>query len=187
MRGRSTARRGALASALVAALMAASTDGAVAGEYSVANCQADPLNFSTRAFEDFAHRGMRIRRACDPEGPGLRGLITGNVVRGGRVPRGSVALARIKAPPGTRFTSFRWAGTARRRDCRYALQLYADAPDIDRIPMKNVRANRRCPRPAGAQRAGFESRTFNVMGADEIVQRAICVGATAGSRVRPAA
>ena len=66
---------------------------------------------------------MRIKRACNPEGPGLRGLITGNVVRGGQVPRGSVAMATISAPPGTRFTSFRWAGSAQRRDCRYAIQL----------------------------------------------------------------
>ena len=119
---------------------------------------------------------MKIRRACDPEGPGLRGLITSNVVRRGRVPRGSVAMATISAPAGTRFTSFRWAGTARRRDCRYALQLYAEAPDIDPVAIKNVRANRRCPRPARAQTAGYRSRTFNVMGATRIVQRVICVG-----------
>ena len=149
---------------------------AVAGEYSVAACQADQLGFSTRAFDDFATRGMKIRRACDPEGPGLRGLITSNVVRRGRVQRGSVAMATISAPAGTRFTSFRWAGTARRRDCRYALQLYAEAPDIDAVPIKNVRANRRCPRPARAQSAGYRSRTFNVMGATRIVQRVICVG-----------
>jgi hypothetical protein len=176
MRSRPTAQRWFVTSACVGILVALSAEAAVAGEFSVANCQADPLNFSTRAFEDFAHRGMKIRRACDPEGPGLRGLITGNVVRGGRVPRGSVAMATISAPAGTRFTSFRWAGTARRRDCRYALQLYAEAPDIERVPMKNVRANRRCPRPSRAQTAGFRSRTFNVMGATRIVQRVICVG-----------
>ena len=149
---------------------------AAGGEYSVAACQADPLGYSTRAFDDFATRGMKIRRACDPEGPGLRGLITSNVVRRGRVQRGSVAMVAISAPAGTRFTSFRWAGTARRRDCRYALQLYADAPDIDPVAIKNVRANRRCPRPARAQAAGYRSRTFNVMGATRIVQRVICVG-----------
>ena len=176
MRSRATARRCALTSALIVVLIATATDGAVAGEYSVANCQADPLSFSTRAFDDFATRGMKIRRACDPEGPGLRGLITSNVVRRGRVQRGSLAMATISAPAGTRFTSFRWAGTARRRDCRYALQLYAEAPDIDPVPIKNVRANRRCPRPARAQLAGYRSRTFNVMGATRIVQRVICVG-----------
>src|SRR3954468_14364014 len=176
MRSRATAHRCALASACVAMLMALAAEGATAGEFAVANCQADPLNFSTRAFDEFATRGMKIKRACDPEGPGLRGLITSNVVRGGRVPRGAVAMVTISAPLGTRFTSFRWAGTARRRDCRYALQLYAEAPDIQPIAIKNVRANQRCPRPRRAQAAGYRSRTFNVTGATRIVQRVICVG-----------
>src|SRR4051794_17990145 len=176
MRSRPTAHRCALASACVAMLMALAAEGATAGEFAVANCQADPLNFSTRAFDEFATRGMKIKRACDPEGPGLRGLITSNVVRGGRVPRGAVAMVTISAPLGTRFTSFRWAGTARRRDCRYALQLYAEAPDIQPIALKNVRANQRCPRPRRAQAAGYRSRTFNVAGATRIVQRVICVG-----------
>jgi hypothetical protein len=47
-----------------------SAERAAAGEFAVANCQADPLNLSNRAFDDFATRGMKIRRACDPEGPG---------------------------------------------------------------------------------------------------------------------
>jgi hypothetical protein len=33
----------------------------------------------------------------------------------------------------------------RRRDCRFALQLYADAPDTKPIVIKNVRANQHCP------------------------------------------
>ena len=86
-----------------------------AGEYSVATCQADSLTFSTRAFVDFATRGMSIKRACNPEGPGLRGLITANVVRRQPVRRGAISMVAIKAPQGTRFTTFRWAGTARRR------------------------------------------------------------------------
>ncbi|MBA2634362.1 MAG: hypothetical protein H0U86_15415, partial [Chloroflexi bacterium] len=176
MRSRLTAHRFALAGACVASVIALSPASAAAGEFAVANCQADPINFSTRAFDDFATRGMTIRRACDPEGPGLRGLITSNVVRGGRVQRGAVAMATISAPTGTRFTSFRWAGTARRRDCRYALQLYAEAPDIQPIAIKNVRANQRCPRAARAQQAGYRSRTFTVTGATRIVQRVICVG-----------
>jgi len=176
MSEREHSMRRALAGAVIAIAMALSADSAVAGEFAVANCQADPLNFSTRAFEDFATRGMKIRRACNPEGPGLRGLITANVVRGGQVPRGAVALATIDAPAGTRFTRFRWAGTLRRRDCRYALQLWADAPDTKPIPIKNVRANQHCPRPVRAQAAGYLSRTFDVSGATRIVQRVICLG-----------
>lgn len=149
---------------------------AFAGQFSVASCQADQLNFSTTAFTDFATRGMTIRRACNPEGPGIRGLVTANSTRGGAVPRGSVAMAAISAPDGTRLTTFRWAGTARRQDCRYALQLYAEGPGIAAIPIKNVRANQHCPQKARAQAAGYRSRTFNVTGATRIVQRVICVG-----------
>src|SRR5216684_371592 len=108
-----------------------------AGEYQVGNCEADQFNFSTQAFADFATRGMKIRRACNPEGPGLRGLVTENVVRGGRVPRGARAIVTVTAPFGTRFTTFRWAGEARRRDCGYALQLYADGGGARPVAIKN--------------------------------------------------
>src|SRR3954454_22275734 len=160
----------------VVTLLLALPAAADAGEFQVASCQADRLNFSTSAFADFATRGMKIRHACNPEGPGLRGLVTANSISRGAVPRGSVAMATIAAPPGTSFTSFRWAGTARRRDCRFALQLYADAPDTKPIVIKNVRANQHCPRPDRSQAAGYKSRTFNVSGMTRIVQRVICVG-----------
>ena len=156
--------------------LAATTPEARAGEFQVAACQADQLGFTTRPFEDFATRGMEIRRACNPEGRGLRGLITANVIRRGRVPRGARAIVALNAPAGTRFTTLRWAGTLRRRDCRYALQLYADAPDIEPIAIKNVRANRACPRAPRAQAAQYVPHTYNVTGATQIVQRVICVG-----------
>jgi hypothetical protein len=149
---------------------------ASAGQFTVASCQADRAGFSTTAFNDFATRGMTIRRACNPEGPGIRGLVTANATRRGTVPRGSVALVAISAPTGTRFTTFRWAGSVHRSDCRYALQLYAEGPDIKPVPIKNVRANQRCPGPARAQAAGYKSRTFDVTGATRIVQRVICAG-----------
>src|SRR4051812_41549513 len=179
---RQTMRRAAISracaiGALLAVLLIALTTGeAAAGEFRVASCQGDRLNFSTTAFADFATRGMKIKRACNPEGPGLRGLITANVVERGRVPRGALAPVAISAPEGTRFTKFRWAGSVRRRDCRYALQLYAEAPDIKPIPLKNVRANQRCPQRARAQAAGYRPRTFDVTGATRIVQRVVCVG-----------
>src|SRR4051812_3953150 len=163
-------------SVLLAALLPA---GATAGQFTVASCQADRVNFSTTAFTDFATRGMTIRRACNPEGPGIRGLVTANATRRGTVPRGSVAMVAISAPGGTRFTTLRWAGSARRRDCRYALQLYAEGPDIKPVPIKNVRANRHCPRQKRAQAAGYRSRTFNVTRATRIVQRVICAGGDA--------
>ncbi len=165
-----------LTGALVAMLVALSGELAAASEFAVGSCKADQLNYSTRAFEQFATRGMSIRRACDPEGPGLRGLITRNVVRDGRVPRRSEALVTISAPAGTRFTTFRWAGELKRTDCRYALQMWADAPEIGPIPIKNVRANRRCPRPRRVQTTGYESENFVVTNATRIVQRVVCVG-----------
>src|SRR5215210_5043247 len=170
------ARAMAAAGGLCVLVVALSAAVATAGEYKVASCQADRANFSTTAFNDFATRGMTIRRACNPEGPGIRGLVTANSTRRGTVPRGSVAMVAISAPGGTRFTTLRWAGSARRRDCRYALQLYAEGPGIKPIPMKNVRANRHCPRRTRAQAAGYRSRTFNISGATRVVQRVICVG-----------
>src|SRR4051812_42155251 len=153
-RGRKTmVKRRADRSIAAAVVLTVVLTGAVSGpagarQFTGASCQADRLNFSTTAFSDFATRGMRIRRACNPEGPGLRGLVTANSSGRGTVPRRAVALVATSAPAGTRFTTFRWAGSLRRRDCRYALQLYADGPDIRPIALKNVRANRHCPRPS---------------------------------------
>ena len=147
----------------------------VANEFTINTCQADRAEYSTQAFEDFATRGMMWKRACNPEGGGERGLITGNVVRRGRVPRGARSYFVLRAPDGTRFTRLRWAGTARRRDCRYALQLWASRPDGAPIPITNVRANRGCPNRPMAQ-AAYWAKTFDIAGATTIVQRIICVG-----------
>ena len=62
------------------------------------------VGISPVTFEDFANRGMMWRRACNPEGPGLRGLMTANVVRAGRVVRGSRSYFLLKAPPATHFS-----------------------------------------------------------------------------------
>ncbi|MEA2510582.1 MAG: hypothetical protein QOJ59_69, partial [Thermomicrobiales bacterium] len=133
--------------------------------------------FSTQAFEDFANRGMMWKRACDPEGPGLRGLVTANVVRAGRVVRGSRSYFIMEAPGGTRFSRLTWSGQARRQDCRYALQLWAARPDGSSVAIKNVRANRGCPNPGHAQAAGWPSaHTYDIGGATKIIQRVLCVG-----------
>ena len=150
---------------------------ASASEFAINACQADRANYSTQAFDDFATRGMMWKRACDPEGPGLRGLVTSNVPRPGRVPRGSRSYFVMNAPAGTRFARFTWSGQARRRDCRYALQLWASRPDGAPTPIKNVRANSRCPRRGYAQAAGWpRPRTYDIAGATKIVQRIVCVG-----------
>ena len=150
---------------------------AVASEFTINTCQADRANYSTQAFADFATRGMMWKRACDAEGPGLRGLVTSNVPRPGRVPRGSRSYFVMEAPPGTRFARLNWSGQARRRDCRYALQLWASRPDGPPTPIKNVRANTHCPRRGYAQAAAWpRPRPFDISGATKIVQRVICVG-----------
>jgi hypothetical protein len=83
----------------------------------------------------------------------------------------------MNAPAGTRFARFTWSGQARRRDCRYALQLWASRPDGPPVPIKNVRANTRCPRRGYAQAAGWpRPHTYDINGATKIVQRIVCVG-----------
>jgi hypothetical protein len=73
---------------LATAALAGTPASARAGEYTIASCQADGA-FSSGAFEDFATRGMKWRRACNPLGPGLRGLVTANVAGEGHVAVGS--------------------------------------------------------------------------------------------------
>jgi hypothetical protein len=148
-----------------------------ANEYTINACQADRTEFSTQAFDDFANRGMMWKRACNPEGPGLRGLVTSNVVRAGRVVRGSRSSFVLTAPAGTRFGRLTWSGQAQRHDCRYALQLWAERPDGPTVAIKNVRANRGCPNRGKTQAAGWPSaHTYNIDGATKIEQRVLCVG-----------
>jgi hypothetical protein len=170
-------RRVAGMAALAVALLGSGP--ARANEFTINACQADRAEFSTRAFEDFANRGMMWRRACDPEGPGLRGLVTANVVRSGRVVRGSRSYFVLKAPEGTQFARFTWSGQARRHDCRYALQLWAARPDGSSVAIKNVRANRGCPNQGKTQAAGWPyPHTYDIPGATQIVQRVLCVGSS---------
>jgi hypothetical protein len=151
---------------------------ASAGEFTIRTCGSDAPNYSSDAFEDFATRGMMWKRACDPEGPGLRGLVTANVIRGGRVARGALSYFTLSAPPGTSFSQLVWSGHAQRRDCRYALQVWADGPGAPTVPIKNVRANSGCPRPGLAQAAGWPGpRIEPIPGTTRIVQRTVCVGA----------
>ncbi|HWT31529.1 MAG TPA: hypothetical protein VN240_10955, partial [Propylenella sp.] len=163
------------AMAVAAVLLGVSAPNASAGVFEVANCEADQLNYSTRAFAHFATRRMMIKRACNPVGPGLRGLIISNVAHDGRVKRGAVAGLVFQAPAGTQIKSFNWAGYARRRDCRFAMEMWAEVPGRQ-IPIVNVKANRRCPSPGKAQAAYLVRSYKKVAGATKIVQRVICRG-----------
>jgi hypothetical protein len=172
-----TRRIAAVGVAVLAGLLA--TAPARANEFTINACQADRAEFSTRAFEEFANRGMMWRRACNPIGPGLRGLITSNVIRAGRVQRGSRAYFVLNAPAGTHFTQLSWSGDARRDDCRYALQLWATRPNGSSVAIKNVKANRGCPMRGAGQTAGWPTaRLYDIAGATRITQRVLCVGSS---------
>jgi hypothetical protein len=150
---------------------------ATAGEYTIYACQADGAGYVSSAFENFATRGMKWRRACNPLGPPLRGLVTANVSGTGHVPHGAQSGFVLNAPPGTTLSRLRWSGHARRRDCRYALQLFAERPGAPPVAIKNVRANRNCPRPGLAQASSWpHMRAYDLGGATRIVQRVVCVG-----------
>jgi hypothetical protein len=177
MRRRRLARLVIVAAASVLASFGQASD-AVAGAFTIKTCGSDPPNFSTEAFADFATRGMMWKRACDPEGHGLRGLVTANVIRSGRVPRGARSYFTLTAPAGTYFAWLRWSGHGERRDCRYALQVWADGPGAPTTAITNVRANEGCPRPGRAQAAGWPGRqTEAILGTTRFVQRIVCVGA----------
>lgn len=150
---------------------------AEAGEYTISTCQANGA-FTSSAFEVFATRGMKWRRACNPLGPGLRGLVTANVAREGHVEVGAQSGFVLEAPPETSFAQLRWSGYAHRRDCRFALQLYAVKSDGSTVAIRNVRADHGCPRQAEAQASSWPRPTsYELGGATRIVQRAICIGA----------
>ena len=167
-----------LAAALVILGVLAAPRPAAAGEYTIQACQADDAGYVSSAFDDFATRGMKWRRACNPLGPGLRGLVSANVPGTGKVARGAQSGFTLAAPPGTTFSRLRWSGHAQRRDCRYALQLYAERPGASAVSIRNVRANHNCPRPDVAQASSWPRlRSYDLGGATRIVQRVVCVGA----------
>jgi hypothetical protein len=148
-----------------------------AGEYTIYTCQADQAGYVSSAFESFATRGMKWRRACNPLGPEPRGLVSVNAPGTGRVPRGAQSGFILDAPAGTTFSRLRWSGHAHRRDCRYALQLFAERAGPSPVAIKNVRANRGCPLPDRAQASSWpRPRAYDLGDATRIVQRVVCVG-----------
>jgi hypothetical protein len=170
----------------------ATTAPAAAGTYTVNACAAERFGFSTQAFVDFPAlgiptTGMYMRRACAPTDAAPFGLVAGNVVRSGRVKAGHQAGFVLDAPPNATFLELKWSGRVRRRDCRYALQMYAVGPDGSLVKkIRNFRANRNCAnrdnRTQVAQIGGIRRpEPFPMAGATRIVQRSVCVG---GSRKR---
>jgi hypothetical protein len=174
--GRRRAYLAIVASALGAAALVHASP-AAAGQFTLRTCGSDAPQFSSQVFENFATRGMFWRRACNPEGKGLRGLVTANVRRGTRVPRGARSYFTVKAPDGTYFSGLNWSGDLKRPDCRYSLQIWADGPGAPTVPIKNKRANQSCGPSGRLETVGWkEMRHYPIPGTTRIVQRAICVG-----------
>ena len=170
--GRRPARLGA--AILLVALAGAGK--ASAGEYAVHSCAGDS-HYSSRAFAEFSSRGMVVKRACNPQGRGLRGLLTGNRVRRGAVSRGARAAVVLRAPYGTRFRTLRWSGTSKRTDCRYSLAVYADGPGMAPRRIRQVPANSGCGGRGDVRSAGWpRPRRYPIQGANRVVQEIVCRG-----------
>jgi hypothetical protein len=191
--------------ASVLAWLLATAAPAAAGTYTVSACTAAKrFGHQTHAFADLSALpsvrtgGMYMRRACGEFDGKPFGMVAGNVVRSGRVRRGHQAGFVIDAPPGTSFVNLNWSGKALRRDCRYALQMYALAADGSVVKVRrqngrvvggirNFPANRHCARkdPGNSylqvSQLGqkYRPHLFGMLGpATRIVQRTVCVGGT---------
>jgi hypothetical protein len=148
-----------------------------AGTYAVANCWSDRIGRSVSAFSNYyANKGMRIRYACAPSGPGLRGVVTQNIPGKRRVQAGAMSEVSIKAPPGTEMLAFTWDARIRRVDCRYAMRTWAVVPGTKGLSLFSARANRNCARRGRAQIAQATEKTRSIPGAIEIKQRVQCMG-----------
>jgi hypothetical protein len=143
----------------------------------VANCWSDRIGRSVSAFSNYyANKGMRIRYACAPSGPGLRGVVTQNIPGKRRVQAGAMSEVSIKAPPGTEMLAFTWDARIRRVDCRYAMRTWAVVPGTKAISLFNANANRNCAGRGRAQIAQATEKTRSIPGAMEIKQRVQCMG-----------
>jgi hypothetical protein len=146
---------------------------------------------------------MTIVNACRP-GPSPRGLITRNKIRPGkRVPYGAASAVVLHPPPGTVFTGLNWSGHGQRKECRFALELYAEGatlatgktPEDHRQTIVKRSSRATCPRPPGSPRRPFEADLDSVDwrlthyefkgGATQIVQRTICKSRHGCSATRP--
>ena len=184
---------------------------AAAGTYKVSACtaaerfnaQAPPTHafadFNSPLFGNIATGGLYMRRACARSDGRPFGMVAGNVLRSGRVGRGHQAGFVMDAPAGTDgFVHLDWSGLAKRRDCRYSLQMYALAADGSAVPVRtpdgkvrggirNFLANRNCARRDPQLSYGqvaqigsaYRPKPFALLRpAARIVQRAVCVGGT---------
>ena len=171
-RGQSMSRRrvvvllGGMASAL--AVMPAQ---ASAGVYTVANCAADPSRYATEAFNVFATRGMGITKACHPQGKGRAGS-SWATRSGAGAPSSAASYAQISidAPAGTQFVEYRWAGEPRRTDCRYAIQMWGEAPARSPYRSSTYAPTRSAHAPTARSSSRSPQKAYSVP-----VRRASCI------------
>lgn len=169
-------RRGCCLFVVSVGALLALTARASAGEFQVLTCDATP-SYSSQAFAVRATRGMWAKRACNPQGQGVRGLVVASMLAGPPLPVRSRSIAQISAPSGTQFSSMSWTGAAMRSDCGYALQLFAWSPSRT-VSVKNIRAGQNCPAPSHVQAAVYgQPRTYDIGGTTQIIQRIICANA----------
>ena len=134
-----------------------------AGTYTVNVCGAAAPGYQSGAFSEFANRGMRWKRACNPDGPPtLRGLVTSNVLRSGRVKTrrpvavcvrgawrdqpGQHEMAGTNVPAGLPVLAPGLRAQARRNPGRYkAVREQAGEPRVPQGP-----AAHRSPRPTAS-------------------------------------
>ena len=186
MGGRGIGRASAVL-VLAGVAMVAGACSAWAGQFTVVTCQGDNLRYSADAFQRMASPNMRVVNACNP-GPAPRGLITRNKIRTGqKVSYGAYAAVVLRPPPGTVFTHLRWSGHGQRKECRFALEVFADvprqSPAIKTIVKRHASA--RCPRPSSVTQRRVRDADLDAIdwplkdfefagGATQIIQRTIC-------------
>jgi hypothetical protein len=175
MRTRRTLRLWLLTAALVcSALAAAPAARAANGQYEVATCKSDLINFSTDALTPKTTFGMRWRSACNSKGQGRRALVLSNVPKAGKVKYGSYSAVVMVAPSGTQFQSIEYGGFPHRANCRYAVDVWAqvvhDATSKRKISKFIARAH--CPKPLAHE--AETTKTTNIAGTNEIIARIAC-------------
>ena len=163
--------------ALVLVTRGSAPRAASAGEYAVADMPGGPAQLQHARVRRLRHARNEHQARVQPGGPGLRGLITSNVVRAGRVRRGARPMVAISAPHG-HARSRASAGRAPRGDATAATRCSSTQrrPDIKPIAIKNVRANQPLPPPAARPDRRLPRAHVQRDGATRIVQRVICVG-----------
>src|SRR5436190_5706660 len=150
-------KRAVLLLVLAACLGGAATlaNAASAGTFVVQSCTRE-VNYDSSAFADRkSSRRMLVKRACNPYGPGLRGLITANRVARRRAQKGDHATVVLSAARGTVLTRLAWSRKFRRPNCDWTVEVYAVRAGSPRKFLLRVPARHYCKQTTAAEAAGL--------------------------------